>query len=97
MQDQRVTSVASTTPPAPADPLRIAPGVIEDGVHYGYLMASTSGSFSFDKADVQADGSWKNVNPKLRTLPFSEYIPWPSGTPIQVTVVNQRVAWVTAL
>ena len=97
VQNQRVASVASTTPPAPVDPLRIPPGVIEDGVHYGYLMGSTSGSFTFDKADVLANGSWQNVNPKLRTLPFSQYIPWPSGTPIQVTVTSQRVTWVDAV
>jgi hypothetical protein len=97
VQNQRVVSIRAVSTPVPADPLRIPPGVIEDGVHYGYLGRSGNASFSFDRADILPDGSWKNTNPKMRTLPFSQYIPWPSGTPIQVIVDNQRVTWVTAL
>jgi hypothetical protein len=86
------------TQPAPssgASATRIPPGVIEDGTHYGYLIESSDGSFTFDRADVQADGSWTNVNPTLRTLPYAGSVPWASGTPIEVIVDDQRVASVS--
>jgi hypothetical protein len=97
VQNQHVTSVAAIAPPAPADPLRIPPGVIEDGVHYGYLVSSQPGSFVFDRVDVLPNGEWQNVNPKTRTLPFPDSLPLPSGTPIQVVVQNQHVVQLMAL
>ena len=95
--------VAANNPaPAPAtDPALIPPGVIEDGVHFGYAVNATNTSISFDRADVQADGSWTNNNPKVRTLPVtpdfwsSNLFPYP-GQPIEIHVQGQRVTMLTA-
>jgi hypothetical protein len=92
--------------PAPvvvADPARIAPGVIEDGVHHGYLYGWSDEHFSFDRADVAADGTWTNNNPRLRTLTIGY---WPfdtapeslwSGEAIEVHVQDQHVTAVYVL
>lgn len=97
VQDQRVTSVAMVAPPAASDPLRIEPGVIEDGVHYGYLVSSTSTAFVFDRVEILPSGEWQNLNPMTRTLPFPEYIPLPTGTAIEVVVQDQHVVQVSML
>ena len=75
--------------------LRIPPGTIEDGVHVGYLMSQGQGWFSFDRADVEADGTWTNVNPKVRTLPYATTVAAANGTPVEVVVQNQHVVAVT--
>ena len=86
---------------APAtDPALIPPGVIEDGVHFGYAVNATNTSISFDRADIQADSSWTNNNPKVRTLPVtpdfwsSNLFPYP-GQPIEIHVQGQRVTMLT--
>ena len=89
--------------PRPSSPAwRIPPGVIEDGIHYGYLYDYSDTGFSFDRVDVAADGTWTNVNPKLRALPTAGW-PWTvssralhSGQAIGVSVENQVVtgAWI---
>jgi hypothetical protein len=95
-------AVAANNPaPAPAtDPALIPPGVIEDGVHFGYAVNATNTSISFDRADLQADGLWTNNNPKVRTLPVtadfwsSNLFPYP-GQPIEIHVQGQRVTLLT--
>jgi len=81
----------STAAPAPGDPLLIPPGTIEDGTHYGYLVSQSPGWFAFDRADVAADGSWSNTNPKVRNLPIGAELALVDGTPIVVVVQAQRV------
>ena len=81
-------------PPAPVvvsdDPWLIPPGTIEDGVHVGYLTAYGPNWISFDRADVDANGTWTNVNPKVRTMPWNHDIVrmW-SGMPIEIHVQNR--------
>lgn len=91
----------ATPPPPPSDPFLIPPGVIEDGYHVGYLVSQSATSFSFDRADIQDDGTWKNVNPKVRTLPVSTSANLlygaPPGTPIELFVSSQHVDWVVSL
>jgi hypothetical protein len=89
--------VANIPASAPVTDLAlIAPGVIEDGVHFGYAVNATNTSISFDRVDVQADGFWTNDNPKIRTLPVtpdfwsSNRFPYP-GQPIEIHVQGQRV------
>ena len=99
VENQHVTSVSATTsgPPTPADPLRIPPGVIEDGVHYGYFVSSQPGAFVFDRVDVLPNGEWQNLNPMTRTLPVWVDLPLPPGTPIEVVIVDQHVAELATL
>ena len=89
---------APPAPPEPNDPYLITSGVIEDGYHVGYLVSSGLDTFSFDMAEILADGSWKNVNPKIRTLPVNPVVNYvygaPAGVPIELYVENQRVLWV---
>jgi len=76
VENQRVTAVYPTQPgPAPvaADATRVAAGVIEDGVHYGYLVDAGGRSFTFDRAEVTPGEGWRNENPAVRELP------WPDG------------------
>jgi hypothetical protein len=99
--DQTTTTTTTTTPATPSDPYLIPSGVIEDGDHVGYLTALGDTWFSFDMAEIQADGSWKNENPKIRTLPVAPsanmlYGALP-GTPIELYVANQHVVWVVGL
>ena len=74
--------------------------MIEDGVHFGYAVNATNTSISFDRADIEADGSWTNNNPKVRTLPVtpdfwsSNLYPYP-GQPIEIHVQGQRVTLLT--
>ena len=101
VQNQRVTAVYTAAEP-PRDPYLIAPGTIEDGVHYGYLSdASGMTQLTFDRVDVAADGSWSNTNSNLRTLPTDPQVwtfSYPSaGQPIEVVVQNQRVTAVYAV
>ena len=87
--------------PAPAPQPPIPPGVIEDGVHFGYAVNATPTSISFDRADVETDGSWTNNNPRIRTLPVTpdfwatNLFPSP-GQPIEIHVQGQRVTLLTA-
>jgi hypothetical protein len=89
-----------TNNPTTADPALISPGVIEDGVHFGYAVNATTASISFDRADVQPDGSWTNNNPRIRTLPVtpdfwsSSLFPYP-GQPIEIHIQGQRVTLLT--
>jgi len=81
------------------DATAVAPNVIEDGTHFGYLTAWNVTSFSFDRVDVLPDGSWKNTNPKVRTLPLpanTTGIPY-VGMPIQVVVQNQHMMSITSV
>ena len=77
-----------------SDPWQIAPGVIENGVHYGYISSidSSGSGFYFDRADVQADGTWSNTNNKERYLPYAHSYQGYSGEAVEVHVVDQRVA-----
>jgi hypothetical protein len=101
-QPPPVVIPAPAPPVVQADPTRIPPGVIEDGVHYGYLTSSQGMvQLTFDRADVQPDGSWSNTNSKLRTLPTDPSVwmfsyPY-SGQPIEVVVQNQHVTAVYAV
>lgn len=92
------TPPPATAPPEPNDPYLIPSGVIEDGYHVGYLVSSGVDTFSFDMAEILEDGSWKNVNPKIRTLPVNSAVNYvygaPAGVPIELYVENQRVLWV---
>lgn len=96
------STTTTTTTPAPTttlapettvavDPLLIAPGTIEDGIHVGYLVSQSPGSFAFDRADVAPDGSWSNTNPLVRTLPIATPLSLANGSPIVVVVQSQRV------
>ena len=94
--------VAAPQPQVVYDPTLIPPGTIEDGVHYGYLT-SFQGMYqlTFDRVDVAADGTWKNTNSKLRTLPtnpaaWTFSYPY-AGMPIQINVQGERVTGVYAL
>ena len=69
----RITAVVNNTLSFQSIP----PGVIEDGVHFGYAVNATPTSISFDRADVQADGLWTNNNPRVRTLPVASGF-WPA-------------------
>ncbi len=95
------TVPATTAPPTPSDPYLIPAGVIEDGHHVGFLVSRTDTSFSFDMAEIRPDGSWKNENPRIRTLPMSPTADHLGGalpgTPIQLYVVGQHVQWVGGL
>jgi murein DD-endopeptidase MepM/ murein hydrolase activator NlpD len=93
MPPTTTTTLAPTTTaaPVPVDPLLIPPGTIEDGTHVGYLVSQSPGWLVFDRADVNADGSWSNVNPKVRSLPIAEALFLPDGSPIRVVVQNQHV------
>jgi hypothetical protein len=90
--------VPNPSPPVvvPDDPYLITPGTIEDGTHYGYLTSQGAGWFSFDRADVAADGTWTNVNSKTRTLPYANAVAVVNGAPVQVIVEDQRVVAVWA-
>lgn len=95
-------SVPTPAPaPAPSDPYLIPSGVIEDGYHVGYLSDRGAEWFSFDMAEILADGSWQNLNPKIRTLPVdpeSDYLYGASpGSPIELYVEAQHVLWVAAI
>ena len=67
--------------------------MIDDGWHYGYLVENGNGWFSFDRADVNPDGTWTNNNSKVRRLPFEGYDVWylVGGEPIEVYIENQHV------
>ena len=58
-------------------------------------------SFSFDMAEILPDGSWKNENPKIRTLPVDPALNGvygaPPGAPIELLVEQQRVVYVVWL
>ncbi len=102
VQQQPPVVVAAPQPQVVYDPTLIPPGTIEDGVHYGYLT-SFQGMYqlTFDRVDVAADGTWKNTNSKLRTLPtnpaaWTFSYPY-AGMPIQIDVQGQRVTGVYAL
>ena len=88
--------VVAPPPQVVRDPTLIPPGTIRDGVHYGYLTdADGLYELTFDRADVAADGTWKNTNSKLRTLPTSPAA-WTfsyryAGMPIEV-IVQGRTA-----
>ena len=94
--------VAAPQPQVVHDPSLIPPGTIEDGVHYGYLTnAQGMYELTFDRVDVATDGTWKNTNSKLRTLPTNPAA-WTfayryAGMSIQVIVQGQRVTGVYAL
>lgn len=94
------TASEPAPPPAPSDPYRIPSGVIDDGYHVGYLVDHGFERFSFDMAEILDDGSWKNVNPKIRTLPVASEVDYlydaPPGVPIELAVENQYVVWVVA-
>ena len=52
------------------DPNLVPPGTIEDGTHYGYLTdVEGMYQFTFDRADVQDDGSWSNTNRSCARFP----------------------------
>jgi hypothetical protein len=112
VENQRVTAVYPTQPgPAPvaADETRVAAGVIEDGVHYGYLVDFAGRSFTFDRADVIPGEGWRNENQAVRELPWPDdrtgvrvydaFTGAPvtglySGMALEVIVVNQHVVGV---
>jgi len=99
--DSASTAPAPAPAPAPSDPYLIPSGVIEDGYHVGYLTDRGADSFSFDMAEILADGSWQNLNPKIRTLPVDPgadylYDAYP-GSPIELYVEAQHVLWVAAI
>ena len=112
VENQRVTAVYPTQPgPAPvaADATRVAAGVIEDGVHYGYLVDAGGRSFTFDRAEVTPGEGWRNENPAVRELPWPDDptgarvydaftgAPVPglySGMALEVIVVDQHVVGV---
>ena len=112
VENQRVTAVYPTQPgPAPvaADETRVAAGVIEDGVHYGYLVDSAGRSFTFDRADVIPGEGWRNENQAVRELPWPDdptgvrvydaFTGAPvtglySGMALEVIVANQHVVGV---
>jgi hypothetical protein len=48
---------APDVPVVPAGPGQIAPGVIEDGVHHGYVVSVAGDTFSFDRAEHQPEAS----------------------------------------
>ena len=95
IDDVEVPETVNVPAPPPHDPDLIPPGVIEDGVHVGYVTDFEGWEFTFDRADVAPDGSWTNTNTKLRTLPMSidrwQGGPLVSGMPIEIHVQNQRV------
>jgi hypothetical protein len=93
--------VPANNPAPPATDRALIPaGVIEDGVHFGYAVNVTTTSISFDRVDVEADGSWTNNNPKIRTLPVNpdfwsvNLFPGP-GQPVEIHVQGQRVTMLT--
>ena len=86
--------------PAPRDPHLILPGTVEDGVHSGYLT-DVEGMYqlTFDRVDVQPDGSWTNTNAKLRTLPTDPNV-WTfgyrdAGQSVEIVIQDQRVTGIS--
>ena len=72
---------------------QIPEGVIENGVHFGCITDVGDGWFEFDRVD-QGEAGWINEFAFVRTLPVAERLEMQVGTPIRVTVEDQRVAGV---
>jgi hypothetical protein len=81
-----VSSSAARAQAPTSDPNLIASGTIEDGTHYGYLTDQGDGSFSFDRVELADDGTWANVNPTIRTLPYASSVGLENGAPVMVVV-----------
>ncbi|MDQ1423767.1 MAG: hypothetical protein QOD72_1265 [Acidimicrobiaceae bacterium] len=85
------------------DASRIEPGVIDEGVHFGFVDGTDGTNFWFDKVNLNSDGSITNNNPMLRVMPFGSVIATDeNGYPVQdfrpyassifkITIVDQHV------